>query len=137
MTDLPQAAWQKVSADLMGPFPTGESLLVMVDYYSRFPVVEILKSTTSSALIQRMHQIFAVHGLPHTLVTDNGPQLISAEFAAYLQECGIKHHRVTPLWPRANGEVERFNRVLKKAIQTAHSEGKDWKFELFTFLLAY
>ena len=137
MTELPTDSWKKVSADLMGPFPTGESLLVIVDYYSRFPVVEILQSTTSSVIIHRMHKIFSIHGLPETLVTDNGPQFISDDFARYLQQCGINHHRVTPLWPRADGEVERFNRVLKKAIQTSHSEGKNWKFEIYTFLLAY
>ena len=63
MTELPRDSWKKVSADLMGPFPTGESLLVIVDYYSRFPVVEILQSTVSSVNIHRMHKIFSIHGL--------------------------------------------------------------------------
>ncbi len=44
---------------------------------------------------------------------------------------------VTPYWPQANSEVERFNRTLEKAIRAANTEGKDWKSELNTFLLNY
>ena len=54
-----------------------------------------------------------------------------------LVENGIKHRRVTPYWPAANGGVERQNRTLLKAIRTAYIEGKDWKSELLTFLVAY
>ena len=55
----------------------------------------------------------------------------------YLDEMGIKHRLTTPLWPRANGEVERQNRSLLKAMRVAHAEGRDWRLELNKFLLAY
>lgn len=45
--------------------------------------------------------------------------------------------KVTPFWPQANSEVERFNRTIGKAIRTAHTEGKDWRTEIHTFLLNY
>ena len=41
----PTSPWQNVAVDLMGPLPTGESLLVVVDYYSHFYEVGILQST--------------------------------------------------------------------------------------------
>ena len=69
------------------------------------------------------------------IIRDNGPQFTSVEFSSFIDIHKIKHHRVTPYWPCANSEVERFNRVLKKAIQTAHAEDKDWKDELYNFLL--
>ena len=47
------------------------------------------------------------------------------------------HHYNTPLWPRANGEVERQNRSLLKAMRVFQAEGKDWRLELNKFLLAY
>ncbi|KAL9976001.1 hypothetical protein ACROYT_G013230 [Oculina patagonica] len=55
----------------------------------------------------------------------------------YLEEMGIKHRLTTPLWPRANGEVERQNRSLLKAMRVAHAEKRDWRIELNKFLLAY
>ena len=48
-----------------------------------------------------------------------------------------RHTTSTPLWPQANGEVERQNRSLLKAMRVAHSEGRDWRKELQKFLLGY
>ena len=76
-------------------------------------------------------------GYVHKLVADNGKQLISDEFKQYLKQHGIKLRNVTPYSPWVNGEVERFNRSLKKASQCAHAEGKDWRKELNKFLLLY
>ena len=108
-----------------------------MDYYSRFSFVEILKSTTSATIISKLFEIFSVHGLPETLTSDNGGQFTSNEMESFLKINGITHARTTPLWPQANGQVERINRVIKKAIQTAINEGRNWKHELDTFLLTY
>ena len=47
----------------------------------------------------------------------------------YLEEMGIVHHHTTPLWPRANGEVEREKRPLLKAMRVFQAEGKTWRAE--------
>lgn len=44
---------------------------------------------------------------------------------------------MTPLWPRANGEVERQNRSLLKAMRAAQAKKKDWRSELNKYLLTY
>ena len=137
MTEMPSRPWTVLHADLCGPFPSGESLLVLVDSCSRWPEVFILKSTTAAVIINRMKSCFAVHGLPEEIVTDNGPQFVAEEFDSYLRDHSITHRRVTPYWPQANSEVERFNRTLEKAIRAATTEGKDWKNEINTFLLNY
>ena len=61
------------------------------------------------------------------------------DFQTFLQECGIEHRTSPPLWPRANGEVERQNKTLLKALKVVQVEGKNWRkeFELPKFLLAY
>ena len=133
----PSAPWQDCSADLLGPLPTGESILVVVDYYSRFLEVAILKSTTSVKIIEAITPMFARFGVPFSLRTDNGPQFVSEEFESFLQVHGVEHRRTTPLWPQANGEVERQNRSLLKSLQIADLEGKNWRTELVTWLTAY
>ena len=55
----------------------------------------------------------------------------------YMKENGIEHRTVTPLWPQANGEIERQNRTLLKAMKIAYSKGQNWRKELPKFLLAY
>ena len=74
---------QHLAADLMGPFPSGHSILVVVDYYSRFYEYEILRSTAIDKVIDAMEEMFSRHGLPLTIKTDNGPQFKAAEFNAY------------------------------------------------------
>ena len=63
--------------------------------------------------------------------------LQSNEMESFLKINGITHTKTTPLWPQANEQVERINRVIKKAIQTAINEDRNWKHELNTFLLTY
>ena len=58
----------------MGPLPTGESLLVVVDYYSRYYEVVVMRSTTTPKIITALEEIFARFGYPYSLKADNGPQ---------------------------------------------------------------
>ena len=136
-TEPPTGPWQDLAADLMGPLPTGESLLVVVDYYSRYYEVVVMQSTVTSKIIMALKEIFARFGNPYSLKTDNGPQFVSREFEEFLHECGIEHRRSPPLWPQANGEVERQNRSLLKALKVAEVEGKRWTEELPKYLMAY
>ena len=108
-TPLPTGPWRDLAIDFLGPLPTGESILVFVDYYSWYYEVDILKSTVASKVISSLEEMFARHGLPESLTSDNGPQFISAEFADYMVQQGIRHHKVAAKWPQANGEVERRN----------------------------
>ena len=121
----------------MRQFRTGETLLILVNYYSRNPFVELLKSMISATIISKLFKIFSVHCLPETLTSDNGGQFISNEMESFLKINGITHTRTAPLWLQANGQVERINRVIKKAIQAAINESRNWKHELDTFLLSY
>ena len=136
-TEMPSGPWEILGVDLCGPFPTGDNLLVIVDYYSRWQEVVIIKSTTADVIIDKLQTVFSTHGLPVTIVTDNGPQFKSQDFKNFVKEYGINHRKVTPYWPQANGEVERQNRILLKTIRTAKAEGKDWKKELRKFLLVH
>ena len=137
MTPLPSAPWKEVAVDFTGPYASGEYLLVVVDEYSRYPEVEIVTSTSSKATIPKLDAIFARQGVPDVVKTDNGPPFHGHEFARFSAYLGFTHRRVTPLWPRANGEVERLNRTLGKVIRTAESEGVSWKQQLYKFLRQY
>ena len=73
-TPFPDAPWEQLATDIHGPLPSGETLLVTVDYYSRFVEVNVLKMlTSSSVVIDRLHSLFARHRIPKGLRTDNGP----------------------------------------------------------------
>lgn len=134
---LPAGPWQEISMDFLGPLPSGEMLLVIVDDYSRYPEVEIVSSTSFKCVVPKLDAIFARHGIPTVIKSDNGPPFCSADFASMAEYFGCVHRRVTPLWPQANGEAEHFMSPLTKSIRTAHLQHKSWKQELYSFLRQY
>ncbi len=136
MSKLPNGPWLEVSIDF-ADLPTGEHLLVVYDDYSRYPEVEITTSTSARAVIPKLDKIFSAFGVPSIVRTDNGPPFNSEQFAEFSKYLGFQHRRVTPLWPRANGEVERFMKTLKKQYRTAHVDNIPWKQALYKFLRNY
>ena len=136
-TTLPEGPWQDLAIDLLGPLPSGHSILVVVDYYSRYYEYAIMTSTTTVKVIDNLEEIFSRHGLPTTIKSDNGPQFRSEEFREYCKQNGIVHLKTTPKWPQANGEVERQNSSLMKRIRIAQAERLDWKKELRRYVTKY
>jgi hypothetical protein len=76
-------------------------------------------------------------GIPETLKSDNGPPFQGEDFAEFCREFGIKHRKITPAWPQSNGQVENFNKNLKRLIQRSYISGVDWRAELNSFLRSY
>jgi hypothetical protein len=136
-TELPEGPWRAVGVDFLGPLPTGENILVVVDYYSRYYETVIMRTASAEKTVESLEVIFARHGLPEVLTSDNGPQFISEKFKIFMQENGINHRRVTAKWPQANGEVERQNRSIMKRLKLAQAEGKDWRRELVRYMAVY
>ena len=137
MTELPERPWQKISLDFSGPYPSGEYCLIVVDDYSRYPVVEFISTTSAAAVIPRLDKFFSMFGIPEECKSDNGPPFQSREFAEYAKTQGFRHRKITPLHPEANGEAERFVKTLQKFITTITVEGSSWRMSLPDFLRVY
>ena len=125
VTNIPNRPWDTVSIDHGGPYPDGHYNLVLIDKRTRYPVVEAVPSTDFQTNKERLKQIFATYGTPRRIESDNGPPFNSKEFNEFAEQEGFQHHRVTPLHPRANGEVERFMQTLNKTEQIASLQGKN------------
>ena len=69
--------------------------------------MDVVQNKTNGSIIKCLDKHFTRHGIPETLRTDSRPNLVSQEMEEFLDELGIKHKRTIPLWPRANGDVER------------------------------
>ena len=78
-TPIPERPWQLIATDLF--IPEKVTYLIVVDYYSRYvEVVTLFKSTSSLKVIQALKTIFARHGIPDEVRSDNGPQFHSKEW---------------------------------------------------------
>ena len=76
-TPTPDLPYSMVGSDLFD-FENKKYVLIVDDYSKYMDVVE-LSQTTSSSVINAMKSVFACHGIPQTLRTDNGPQYSSYE----------------------------------------------------------
>ena len=77
--------------------------MVISDYYSKYTEVARLNTTTSRSVIKEMKAVFARFGVPDTLITDNGPQFSSAEFAVFAKTWRFDHKTSSPLYPQSKG----------------------------------
>lgn len=128
--ELPSRAWEQVVIVFLGPLPEGESLLICVDYFSRFLEVVEMGDTSTSATITELMIIFSRYGIPESLKADNGPQFTPDDFLAFCEEYGIRLVHSIPYWPQMNGEVERQNRSILKRLKISQELGEDWRKEL-------
>ena len=110
-TAFPEHPWQRVSSDLF-EWEKSKYLLV-TDYYSRYIEVTELKTQTSREVINHLKSIFARHGIPEILVSDNGTQYSSTLFREFATEYGFTHLTSSPNYPQGNGAAERAVKTVK------------------------
>ena len=137
MTEMPKQAWISVSMDFCGPFPYGKYFLDLIDGFSRFPIVEIITSITAKVVIEKLDKIFSEYGIPEVLRTDNRPPMNSADFQNFSKQFGFKHRKITPIWPQANGECERFMKTIGIVIRAAKTQKPDWRVDMYAFVRNY
>ena len=112
---VPEYPWQFVSQDLC-QFEDAH-YLVTVDHFSDFIELDELDNTLSTTVIDKSKAHFSRHGIPEVLLTDNGPQFVSVDFASFCTLYGITHITSSPYWPRGNGKAESAVKVVKSLMK--------------------
>ncbi|UYV61508.1 hypothetical protein LAZ67_1005103 [Cordylochernes scorpioides] len=111
-TNFPSRPWQKIGMDLF-KFEN-KWYLVVIDYYSRYPEMVQLDRLTASVVVRSCKSIFARHGVPETVVSDNGTQFGAArEFANFARQYGFTHVTSSPRFPQSNGMAEAGVKIAK------------------------
>ena len=110
--------WSRLAMDLFEL--KGKTYLIIVDYFSRWTELRLLEKLNSKTTITQIKSVFATHGIPDMIISDNGPQFVSWEFKVFAQEYGFTHVTSSPRYPGSNGEAERavwtIKNLLKKAV---------------------
>ena len=130
--EWPAQPWSRLHLDFAGPFQ-GHMFLVLVDAHSKWLDVHIMNSITSAKTIERLRMIFATHGLPQKIVTDNGPSFTSEEFRKFVQSNGIKHVTSAPYHPATNGLAERAVQTMKQGLRQMQGGSVQEKLSKFLF----
>ncbi|HYK41187.1 MAG TPA: IS481 family transposase [Thermoanaerobaculia bacterium] len=120
-----------------------EFVHVAIDDYSRVSYVEVLpneRAPTTAAFLSRAAEWFALRGVQiETILTDNGGNYRSKDFAAICSERQMRHRLTRPYRPCTNGKAERFIQTLlrdwayKRPYRTSYQRTK----RLETFVRYY
>ena len=136
---LPNLRFDNVHIDIVGPLPTCQNktyLLTCIDRYTRwteaFPISNITSETIASTFMEGWISRF---GVPSSVTTDRGQQLISNLWNSFLNLLGIHAFKITAYHPQANGIIERFHRTLKASLNAKQSH-LDWVQKLPLILLS-
>ncbi|XP_062709719.1 uncharacterized protein K02A2.6-like [Aedes albopictus] len=132
----PQAVWETIALDFNGPYARfgGVSILLIVDYRSRFLFARPVKSTSFEQTKQVLGGVFEREGFPRFIRSDNGPPFNGEDYKKYCSERGIETQYSTPLFPQQNGLVENYMKLVNKAMATAFSTEKDTHIRSSTFI---
>ncbi|XP_018406799.1 PREDICTED: uncharacterized protein K02A2.6-like [Cyphomyrmex costatus] len=107
------APMHRVHADFAGPF-LGRWFFIVVDSYSKWPEVRIVKNLMAKTVIEECRDIFTKYGIPQIFVTDNAPYN-----------------------PATNGQAERFVQTLKNALRRMKADTTNVRENLSKMLLQY
>lgn len=113
---------ERLNVDFKGPLPSitrNKYMLTVVDEFSRYPFAIPVPDLTASTVNRGLSQIFSMFGISEYVHSDRGSNFMSSEVKNYLHGKGIVTSRTTPYHPQGNGQTERFNGTIWKAITLA------------------
>ncbi|XP_064487367.1 uncharacterized protein K02A2.6-like [Ornithodoros turicata] len=117
-TSFPQRPWEKVAMDLF--CLNGQWWSIVTDYYSRYPEIARLSSLSAATVVNNYKSIFARHGIPNEVISDNRPQFAgaeSSEFRKFAEEFKFKHTTSSPRYPQSNGMAEAAVKIIKGSMK--------------------
>ena len=113
---FPEARWRRIRADFAER--KAKIYVLLIGAYSKWPEIhEMGTNVTATQTVEAMRRTFSIHGIPHKLVTDIGPQFVAHEFEEFIRANGIRHQRPPRYNPSSNGQVERLVQELKRALR--------------------
>lgn len=130
--DKNEVPFHTLHADHLGPFVKSKQgnsyLLVVVDGFSKFVFIKPVRNTKTVCVTKVLDDIFFTFKGPVRLITDQGSCFTSHTFKKFCIDRGIKHILNAVASPRANGQVERYNRTILNSLkaQNLNFNEKDW-----------
>ena len=103
----------------------GHDYVIIADYTSKYIEIERLTDKSSQIVINKIKKIFARHGIPKELHTDNGPEYTAQSFKHFTEQWDFRHVTSSPHFPQSNGFVELAIQTVKKSLKKAHDGSED------------
>ena len=112
--EVPSRPYQRWSVDFMSDSLCDGRLLCVLDDFSRQCLaIEVATSITGERVTRVLDRLVWQHGLPETLVMDNGPEFTSRAMLQWAHDRRVALHYIDPGKPVQNAFVESFNGRLR------------------------
>lgn len=112
--------------------------LIVVDAHSKWLEAFEMKTTKSYEVEEKLRSFFTNFGIPRTVVSDNGPNLVSKDLQRFFNKNGIKRLTSPPFSPKSNGQAEICVKTVKTKLKAAlESSNERISVLLARFLLNY
>lgn len=124
--------FQCISLDLIGPLPMtrkrNQHILVVNCCFSKYSLIFPIKRATASNIIPYLeHFVFLVHGVPQTIIMDNGPQFQSREFHNLIRKYEIPFANFNPHYCPQVNPTERYNKTITTALASlVREDHRSW-----------
>lgn len=109
-----------IHIDHVGPFVKSTKgnmfILVIIDAYTKYIYLKAVRNTKTSTTLKVLYDYFSIFGAPQRIISDRGTSFTCHNFKKFLSEKGIKHVLNAVASPRANGQVERYNRTILNSL---------------------
>ncbi|KAJ8020220.1 hypothetical protein HOLleu_39750 [Holothuria leucospilota] len=100
---------------------------VLMDYATRYPEAEALKTIETEVVAESLVNMFSYLGIPQEMLTDQGSQFVSGLMKEVCRLLSIRKLNTTPYHAMCNGLVERYNGTLKQMLKKMCEEKpRDW-----------
>lgn len=121
-----------IHVDHLGPFcksPSGKMhILAIIDAFTRFIWIEAVRDVSCKYVLQTFDQFIKTFGVPSRIISDRGKAFSCKDFKEYCTHRQIKHVMTAVASPRANGQIERFNRtILDALVAYVGDDQNDWE----------
>ena len=87
--EIPKDVWNKVGTDLFACL--NKLYLIAIDHTSQYFKLAQLPNSSSDTVITHIRGIFAQHGIPKIVFSDNGPQYSSHKFKKFSKPRDFNH----------------------------------------------
>lgn len=132
----PNVPFECIHIDHLGPFVRSKGgntyVLGIIDAFTKFIVLRAVRNTKTRTSLQVLREFFALFGTPKVLVSDRGTSFTSEEFKRFVESTKIRHVKNAVATPRANGQIERYNRSILGSLTALNidKDDRNWDTEL-------
>lgn len=127
---VPDRAWVTLGTDILEC--QGKTYLVVKDYFSKWIELVQIRNKSAAEVINKLQSIFARHGVPEMLVSDNVP-FNSLEFREFAESWNFSVTTSSPNYPKSNGMAENAVKLVKTMLKKASYETQN----VYLYLLEY